>query len=47
MKPFVVAIAGTAILLLCLGNPKQTKKQPSLSLKKGIKALSLVHAVRK
>jgi hypothetical protein len=47
MKPFVVAIAGTALLLLFLGNPKQPRKQRSLSLKKGTLSASVIHAVRK
>jgi len=46
MKPFAVAIAGAAVLLLCLGNPKQPKRQ-TLSLKKNVISFSLNNLVRK
>jgi hypothetical protein len=46
MKPFVVAIAGAAVLLLCLGNQKQPKRQ-TLSLKKNVVSFSLNNLVKK
>lgn len=47
MKPFVVAIAGAALLLICFSNPKQQKKQSTLSLNKRTITLSIANAVRK
>ncbi len=35
MKPLVVVIAGSALLLLCLGNPKHQKRQQA-SIKSGV-----------
>lgn len=47
MKPFVVAIAGAALLLICFNNPKQQKKQSTLSLNKKTITLSVAGIVRR
>jgi hypothetical protein len=36
MKPLVVAIAGSALLFLCLGNTKQPTKKQTASKRSGI-----------
>jgi len=45
MKPLVVVIAGSALLFLCLGNPKHQKRQQASAKRAAI--VNTLKSVRK